>query len=150
MKVSTPLETAAGIDDRTFGDPGKILLLLRSAARKKTAVDEDRIDSYIFLLRASEVLHFNYSFRFQPLPYSPLLHDDLYKLAQAEYVSYSSPISITSQGRRWVDARLPSGVAERARVLDAIGTHLREFSSWSADQLLRSVYARVGAPGAAM
>jgi uncharacterized protein YwgA len=129
------------LEEKEFGDPGKVMLVLNSAADSDLAIDEDRIDSYIYLLHEDDILKFAYPFRFDPLPYSSMLHEDLYNLSQIHFVGHGSSIFITDQGKGWIKERLLDP-HNRKKIFSDIERHLKEYVSYSSSQLFDSVYAR--------
>ncbi len=129
------------IEEKEFGDPGKVMLVLHSAANSDLKISKDQIDSYIYLLCENDILRFTYPFRFQPLPYSPLLHEDIYNLSQASFIGHSCLIHITAQGMDWIDKRLPAS-PKREEILSEIGGSLKEYVSLSPIQLFQSIYSR--------
>ena len=127
-----------------LGDPGGVLFTLAAAKENRLSVDKDLFDTYLFLLRSDGVLTFNYAFRFQPLPVSDLLRDDLYNLTQAGFVAASSPVLITEFGIEWLKHKLPWAKAQP--LVDAVGRHLAGFVRSSRRDLSRAVYARLTRP----
>lgn len=129
------------IEEKEFGDPGKVILVFHAAANSNLKISKDQVDSYIYLLCEDDILRFSYPFRFQPLPYSPLLHEDLYNLTQATFIGHSCLIHITAKGIDWIDEKLPVS-SIREEILSEIGGSLKEYVSLSPIQLFQSIYAR--------
>lgn len=129
------------IEEKEFRDPGKVMLVLYSAANSDLKISGDRIDSYVYLLCEDGILRFTYPFRSKPLPYSPMLHEDLYNLSRMRFVTHGSLISITTQGKDWINERLPAP-PEREEILSEIGRRLKKYVSFSSIQLFQSAYAR--------
>ena len=127
-----------------LSDSGKLLMFFDAAQKKEISIDENYVDSYIYLLNAKGILSFNYHFRFEPLPYSPLLKDDIYGLMRADYLSKGSNIHITSYGSKWVKQVLPKN-RNAVGIYENLATCLSEFRELGETQLFKAVYATVTA-----
>lgn len=127
------------VDEAVFGDPDKVVLVLNSAAFLELEVPEERIDSYIYLLTADQVLDFAYPFRFKPLPYSHLLQEDLGDLFQVGLIGHGSSLFITGAGVDWIDKRLPESTREG--VFTTVGRQLKTYVGLSPQQLFQVIYA---------
>ena len=125
-----------------FADSGKLLIVFEAADRKKVRIEDDYIDSYIFLLNADKIVPFGYHFRFAPLPYSGLLKEDLYALVQAEYLDMKSNIHITDFGKDWVEEELRVS-KHFHNISEEIGNKLKLFSTWGPYQLFEAIYVKV-------
>ncbi len=127
-----------------LGDPGGVLFTLAAAKEDGLEMEEDLFDSYVYLLRLDGVLNFKYSFRFQPLPVSDLLREDIYNLTQAGYLERASPIEITTVGMRWLRGIIPWDAAQP--LLRTVADSLASFSRYSRRELSKVVYARLTRP----
>lgn len=125
-----------------LSDSGKLLMFFDVAQKKEILIDEDYVDSYIYLLNAREILSFNYHFRFEPFPYSPSLKDDIYGLMRADYLSKGSNIHITSYGSEWVKQVLPEN-KNAVGIYKNLANCLSEFKQLGEAQLFKAVYATV-------
>ena len=127
------------IKELGVADNGKLLIVFYAADQINLPIEND-LDSYIFLLDAYGTLPFTYPFRFEPLPYSVPLHEDLYGLEQSKYIAKHSPLSITEKGKDWVSAELSDCASFRGG-LDEIGEQIKEFSCWGKSELFKAVYS---------
>jgi hypothetical protein len=126
-------------EEFALSDSGKLLLLFGAADKRKVVIEEDDVDPYAFLLNARGALPFGYSFRFEPLPFSPALRDDLYMLLQARFVSPASSIAITRTGRAWIEDQAGK-VHSLQEVLQRAGEELALYKSWDRHQLFDAIY----------
>ena len=68
-------------------DSERLLAFLEIADNLGVKVEEELLDTYIYLLKVKGI-PFNYTFIFQPLPYSKDLRNDLLGLKLAGYISF--------------------------------------------------------------
>lgn len=125
-----------------LSDSGKLLVFFDSAKQRTISIQENYIDSYIYLTNAKRIMSFNYPFRFEPLPFSPLLKEDLDGLIRAEYLSRGSNIFITSHGSKWVKQILPKK-KDAERIYNSLSNCLSEFAELGESQLFKAVYATI-------
>ena len=119
-------------------DPGKLLIMFDVALERNILIDDNNVDSYVYLLRANGV-QFGYSFVFHPLPYSEDLRRDLTGLQMAGYLARAS-ITITPKGRGYVRQSI---LPEYDELLDRIRRYLQDFSLLDRTELFKAVYARI-------
>jgi len=128
----------------SLGDPGEVLFTLAAARENQIRIEKELFDTYLFLLKQDGVLRFSYPFRFQPLPVSDLLHEDLYNLTQAGFVKSSSPIGITDRGVGWLKEKV--AWSEVSGDLRRVGACLASFARSSRRELSAAVYSRITRP----
>jgi hypothetical protein len=131
------------IEER-LGDPGKVLLVLGASKAGNLQMEKDVFDTYLFLLREDKVLNLSYFFRFQPLPVSDLLRDDVYNLTQAGFIQSFSPMSITPHGLTWLRQSLSAKEEEES--FSKLAGPLGGYCGLSRNELSRVVYARLAKP----
>ena len=107
-------------------------------------MEEDLFETYVYLLRGDGVLNFTYSFRFQPLPVSDLLREDMYNLTQAGFLERGSPVEITPVGLGWLKKAISWDVAQP--LLRRLAESLGSLARYSRRELSRLVYARLTRP----
>lgn len=114
----------------------KLLLTIYDANKLGIGLSTERINPYIYLLRSRYEVPFYYSFRFNPLPYSEELMEDLESLRNGGNISYDSPIVITDKGRERIECRK----AILKALSDSIRKPLDEMSRWDDKLLFQAIY----------
>lgn len=87
-------------------DAVKLLLTLKVAKEKDVDVDEKALPSYIYLLKAKDIIPFGYTFRFEPLPYSEDMENEFDTLTRTGLISHfpSGSVAITFSGETLLKA----------------------------------------------
>jgi len=114
----------------------KLLLTVYEANKLRVPISTERINPYIYLLRNRYEIPFYYAFRFNPLPFSEELMDDLESLRNGGNVSYGSPIKITDKGTERIERRK----ANLKPLSDGIDKALDEMSRWDDKLLFQAIY----------
>lgn len=123
-------------------DAGKLLLLFNSAKLGQVSIEEQDIDNIVFLLKAKQLIPFDYALRLKPLPHSPRLHEDIYGLIQTHDLAKTSPIYITEKGYSWVKSVLEYHEYTEG-LLEPIVQEVKNLVAGSRDHLFRLVYAEI-------
>jgi len=114
----------------------KLLLTIYNANRLKILLTTEEINSHIYLLRSHYEIPFYYTFRFNPLPYSEELVEDLESLRYGGNVSFGSPIIITDKGVERIERRKEDLKSLSERIEKA----LTEMSGWDDKLLFQAIY----------
>ncbi len=114
----------------------KLLLTVYEANKLHVVVSVKTINSYVYLLNRQYSLPFYYSFRFNPLPTSEDLNDDLESLKNGGNISFNSPIVVTAKGKARIEGRLQS----LAPFSQGVEKALNEMSKWDERMLSRAIY----------
>ena len=114
----------------------KLLLMIYESDRLRAPICMEKVNPYVYLMRARYEVPLYYRFRFNPLPYSEELVDDLESLKIAGHITYSSPIEITQKGV----ARIEKKLIDFLHLSEAIGRALGEMSKWDDKLLFKAVY----------
>jgi len=130
------------LSEMGVADSGKVLVMFHAASRDGMDLEEEFVDSYVYLLDHEQILKFAYPFHFTPLPYSPLLRTDLKALVQGEYLSKGSRIYISPLGIKWVEQEI-SAITNAEDILMTISRRLKVFTAWNWSQVFQAVYAKL-------
>jgi uncharacterized protein YwgA len=125
-------------------DSEKILGLIVEAELDGITIDEQYLDSYVYLMRERQNIPFGYTFIFHPLPYSDQLREDVVGLKMAGYI-ISGSIKSTQKGKKYVDDK-QAVLSEFKELLEKIKIFLSEFSSskyFDRRSIFNAVYARI-------
>lgn len=114
----------------------KLLLTLYSANKLGMPVSTETINPYVYLLRNTYKVPLYYSFRFNPLPYSDELMNDLESLKRGGNIEYKSPIVMTDKGIERIEARM----SKLRDISGNIEEALKEMSKWDDKSLFQAVY----------
>lgn len=114
----------------------KLLLTVYEANKLEIAISVKTINSYVYLLNRKYSLPFYYSFRFNPLPTSEDLIDDLESLKNGGNIAFSSPIVVTAKGKARIEQRLDT----LRPFSQAVEKALNEMSKWDEKMLFRAIY----------
>jgi uncharacterized protein YwgA len=114
----------------------KLLLAVYEASRLKIALCREKINPYVYMMRIHYSIPLYYPFRFNPLPYSEELEDDLESLKNAGHICFSSPIEITEKGQERIRERMN----EFSSLSNEIGKALTEMSRWDDRLLFQAIY----------
>jgi len=71
------------------------------SAPGESGIEEELVPLYVLLLKTEA--DFQYMFDLAPLPESLDLERDLERLLEAEYITKNSPLTITEEGRRFLE-----------------------------------------------
>jgi len=118
----------------------KLLALVKIATKKSGGVDEELIDSYVFLLERGHNIDFGYTFDLAPMPYSQDLRETIFGLEYSGYLAAGS-IKITPKGEARVDRQ--SSLPEFRAIYEKITTAYDEISMMDREQLYDAIYAKV-------
>lgn len=135
-------DLSAAITKMQVTDAGKVLLMFHSANLAHVSIEEQDIDSIVFLLQFKRLIPFDYAFRLNPLPRSSRLHEDVYNLIQTRYLAKTSPIYITGSGSEWV-AKLLEYHEYTAELLQPVAEQLKGLAGGGRDFLFRLAYAAI-------
>lgn len=130
------------LSEMGLADSGKVLVMFTAASKGGMDLEEELVDTYVYLLNREQLLEFAYPFHFTPLPYSPLLRVDLEALLQGEYLSRGSRLYISPFGIDWVNQEV-SDVTNVEGILMTISKRLKIFTAWNWSQLFQAVYVRL-------
>ena len=130
------------LSEMGVADSGKVLVMFHAASKGGMDLEEEFVDSYVYLLDREQILKFVYPFHFTPLPYSPLLRTDLKALVQGEYLSKGSRIYISPFGIKWVEQEI-SDITNAEDILMTISRRLKVFTAWNWSQVFQAVYAKL-------
>ena len=122
-----------------ISDAEKVLAFFQKASDKGMPVEEEYIDTYIYLLK-TEGIHFDYHFIFQPLAYSRELRKDILGLKMADYLAGSS-ITLTQKGSEYVKKQ--TTINYFRELLERIGEIISDFIGFNRKQLSDAIYARI-------
>ena len=119
----------------------KLLALVEVATRESGGVDEELLDSYVFLLERGHKIDFGYNFDFAPMPYSQDLRETLFGLEYSGYLAAGS-IKITLKGEERVRER-QSSLPEFREIYDRIDMAYAEISAMDREQLYDAIFAKL-------
>lgn len=142
-------EKRGAVSELGLADSGKLLVMFYGAREPGTHIEENYLDSYVYLLSAEGVLDFKYPFRFvaltpdsAPLPYSFLLRGELENLIHAEFVGRGSRVYLAPLGKRWVEDEVAPAV-DFPEVLKAVSASLKKYAAWDYSQLFQAIYSKL-------
>jgi len=130
------------LSEMGLADSGKVLVMFTAASKGGMDLEEELVDTYVYLLNRERLLEFAYPFHFTPLPYSPLLRMDLEGLLQGGYLSRGSRLYISPFGIGWVNQEI-SDITDAEDILMTISKRLKVFTAWNWSQVFQAVYARL-------
>lgn len=119
-----------------FLDAEKLLLTLYKANKMGIPISTETINSYIYLLRNQYKIPFYYAFRFNPLPYSEELIDDLGGLRNGGNITYKSPIVVTDKGSKRIEKKMTN----LEEIANNIEKALKEISGWDNKLIFQAIY----------
>ncbi len=120
--------------ESNVSDPIMVMTMLKEAKGIDLELEYRNVGTYVFLLRSRGV-PFSYSFHLYPMPISDNLNEDLTELKRAQFIDYSSPIFLTSEGEKYLDKWIiPSGMRKSIR------QGLNEFRGHNPKMLFDAVY----------
>lgn len=119
----------------------KLLALVDVATKKGNGVEEELIDSYVFLLEKGHSINFGYQFEFAPMPYSSELRKTIFGLEYSGYLTAGS-IVITKKGEKRVRDK-QSSLPEFREIYDKIDEAYTKISGWNREQLYDAIYAKI-------
>jgi uncharacterized protein YwgA len=114
----------------------KLLFTFYEAEKLNITICTEKINPYVFLMCNRYKIPIYYPFRFNPVPYSEELVDDMESLKRAGHITYSSPIAITQKGKARVEQRLDDFLF----LSENIEKTLKELSKWDDKLLFQAIY----------
>jgi len=124
---------------RDLADPGKLLILMSAAEKARVEIELDEIETYAMIADEEVKLAFNYTYTFEPGPYSDELRGDLRTLAAANYIEISSPLRMLDRGSDWILSELPR-TQDGIQVYDALTSLVRKVAHMTPTQRFYAAY----------